>query len=262
VAASLGGALVSTANRAIQQERIAEPRRLRGKWNISPLWEAKILLGVLKQRGLAGKGLVQAFEKWAPTIVGSSRADMNRLYSEQTGREMSDYILVQQADKVVRYNQLPPEAEVFRQALLKSDDSQPCRNWRVTTGIPRWGGPDVPAVYRVGLNVRVDKATGSEHSSVVPALVAERNSTLPTEKMRPLASERQLLDMRDSNALLSTNELASLTGFKPKTIRRWVSRRLLNYIRVGNRFRFRAAAVELFLAQREVLKSRRNAFDG
>ena len=43
-------------------------------------------------------------------------------------------------------------------------------------------------------------------------------------------------------------------GFKPKTIRRWVSRRLLNYIRVGNQFRFRAVAVELFLAQREVRK--------
>jgi excisionase family DNA binding protein len=62
------------------------------------------------------------------------------------------------------------------------------------------------------------------------------------------------VDLRDSNALLSTNELASLIGFKPKTIRRLVSRRLLNYIRVGNQFRFRAAAVELFLAQREVHK--------
>ena len=54
--------------------------------------------------------------------------------------------------------------------------------------------------------------------------------------------------MKDGGALLSTNELASLGGFKPKTIRRWVSRRPLNYIRVGNQFRFRAAAVELLLA--------------
>jgi len=53
---------------------------------------------------------------------------------------------------------------------------------------------------------------------------------------------------------LSTNELATLTGFKPKTIRRWVSRKLLSYILVGNRLRFRLAAVELFLAQREVRK--------
>ena len=92
----------------------AEHRRSRGKWSVSPLWEAKILLGVLRQQGLAGKGLVKAFEKWAPRIAGCSRAEMNRVYCEQTGRAMSDYILVQQADKAVRYNQLPPEAEVVR----------------------------------------------------------------------------------------------------------------------------------------------------
>src|SRR5260370_33729187 len=33
-----------------------EHRRSRGKWSVSPLWEAKILLGVLRQQGLAGKG--------------------------------------------------------------------------------------------------------------------------------------------------------------------------------------------------------------
>lgn len=89
-----------------------------------PVWEAKILLGVLRQQGLAGKGLVKAFEKWAPRVVGRSRAEMNRVYREQTGREMSDYILVQQADKVVRYNQLPPEAEVVRSALLSANLSR------------------------------------------------------------------------------------------------------------------------------------------
>jgi len=67
-------------------------------------------------------------------------------------------------------------------------------------------------------------------------------------------SKQHLLDEHDPNVLLSTNELASLTGFRPKTIRRWVSRKLLNYIRVGNRLRFRLASVELFLAQREVRK--------
>jgi excisionase family DNA binding protein len=67
-------------------------------------------------------------------------------------------------------------------------------------------------------------------------------------------SKLRLLDEHDPNVLLSTNELASLTGFTPKTIRRWVSRRLLNYLLVGNRLRFRLAAVELFLAQREVRK--------
>jgi excisionase family DNA binding protein len=68
------------------------------------------------------------------------------------------------------------------------------------------------------------------------------------------SSKQHRLDDHDPNVLLSTNELASLTGFRPKTIRRWVSRKLLNYIRVGNRLRFRLAAVELFLAQREVRK--------
>jgi excisionase family DNA binding protein len=256
---------VSTANQVVQQARIAEARRVRGKWNISPLWEAKILLGVLRQQGLAGKGLVQAFEKWAPAIVGSSRADMNRLYSEQTGREMSDYILVQQADKVVRYNQLPPEAEVFRQALLKSGsshNSERSRDGRIAVnGIASRGEPDVPPFHRARLDVGTDRARVSKASGVVPGLVAVRNHTfVPARnpasngKVRSPASERQLLALRDSNALLNTNELASLIGFKPKTIRRWVSRRLLDYIRVGNQFRFRAAAVELFLAQREVHK--------
>jgi excisionase family DNA binding protein len=69
-----------------------------------------------------------------------------------------------------------------------------------------------------------------------------------------LRSKQRLLDEHDPNVLLSTNELASLIGFRPKTIRRWVSRKLLNYLLVGNRLRFRLAAVELFLAQREVRK--------
>jgi len=144
---------------------------------------------------------------------GRSRAEMNRVYRAQTGREMSDYILVQQADKVVRYNQLPPEAEVVRRALLSPDSS------------------------------RVNGYNQSEQ--------AEN----PAETKGAFRSSKQhRLDDHDPNVLLSTNELASLTGFRPKTIRRWVSRKLLNYIRVGNRLRFRLAAVELFLAQREVRK--------
>jgi len=58
----------------------AEHGRSRGRWSVSPLWEGKILLGVLREKGLAGKGLVSAFEKWAPTVAGCSRADMNRVY--------------------------------------------------------------------------------------------------------------------------------------------------------------------------------------
>jgi excisionase family DNA binding protein len=191
----------------------AEHRRLRGKWSVSPLWEAKILLGVLREQGLAGKGLVKAFEKWALRIAGCSRAEMNRVYCEQTGREMSDYILVQQADKAVRYNQLPPEAEVVRRTVLSSD------------------------TFRLDDHIQPEQAKD------------------PSEVKAPLGwSKQRLLDELDPNVLLSTNELASLTGFKPKTIRRWVSRKLLNYILIGNRLRFRLAAVELFLAQREVRK--------
>src|SRR5882762_6981659 len=70
---------------------------------------------------ISRKGLVKAFEKWAPRIAGCSRAEMNRVYCQQTGREMSDYILLQRADKAVRYNQLPPEAEVVRRTVLSSD---------------------------------------------------------------------------------------------------------------------------------------------
>src|SRR5487761_208813 len=96
-----------------------ESRRVHGKWGVSPLREAGTLLGLLKREGLAGKGLIEAFEKWAPRIVGASRADMSQLYHEQTGRDLSDYILLQKADKVVRYSQIPPGAEVFRQIILR-----------------------------------------------------------------------------------------------------------------------------------------------
>ena len=126
---------------------------------------------------------------------------------------MSDYILVQQADKVVRYRQLPPEADLVRRTVLGSD--------------PFSGN----------------------------AALQLKQAENPWERKGSLRWSKQcLIDEHDSNVLLSTNELASLTGFRPKTIRRWVSRKLLNYIRVGNRLRFRLAAVELFLAQREVRK--------
>ena len=189
-----------------------ERRRSRGRWSVSPLWEGKMLLGVLRQQGLAGKGLVLAFEKWAPRVAGCSRAEMDRVYREQTGRDMSDYILLQQADKVVRYNQLPPEAEVVRRTLNSNS-------------------------FHVNDPIEPNRSENS----------FERKPSLRWSKQR-------LIDEHDPNVLLSTNELASLTGFRAKTIRRWVSRKLLNYIRVGNRLRFRLAAVELFLAQREVRK--------
>ncbi len=235
-----------TAIEGVQAER----RRTRGKWSVSPLWEAKILLGVLKQQGLAGKGLIEAFEKWAPRVAGSSRADMSRLYREQTGRELSDYILVQQADKVVRYNQLPPDAEVVRRALLNSSSSPASEATSICS-----------ARFKARLNLGMGSAAALETSGDVSgiaegqACVQPRKTENGAKKRETLtASKQHLLDNHDPNVLLSTNELATLIGFRPKTIRRWVSRRFLSYIRVGNRFRFRLAAVELFLAQREVRK--------
>ena len=222
----VGGAVVRTENEAMPQRGTAEPRRLRGRWSVSPLWEGKILLGVLREQGLAGKGLVEAFEKWAPRIVGASRADMNRVYYEQTGREMSDYILVQQADKAVRYKQLPSEAEDFRRALASSHGSE---NNSATPSVCSVSAEQRDTILSVR-NTVVEQGTGLFGSGPV------------------------LLGARHSNALLSTNQLADLTGFAPKTIRRWASRRLLNFIRVGNQFRFRPAAVELFLMEREVRK--------
>jgi excisionase family DNA binding protein len=232
------------------EEAAAERHHRRGKWRVSPLWEAKILLGVLKQQGLAGKGLVEAFEKWAPRIAGSSRAKMSKLYREQTGRELSDYILVQQADKVVRYNQFPPDAEVVRRALLSSRSSPASE-----------ATSDVSTRLKARLNPGTESAAALETLSGVSRITAGRISVRPREaengaRKREILtpSKQHLLDNYDPNVLLSTNELAILIGFRPKTIRRWVSRKLLNYIRVGNRFRFRLAAVELFLAQREVRK--------
>ena|GEM_PF-1792359 len=198
-------------------------------------------------------------------LPSSSRRDMNRLYRQQTGREMSDYILVQQADKVVRYSQLPPEADVFRHALLnlrrsassESDTGQPV----ALSAAPSEGDSELPVPFRVRLKVTTREPNPMDTPSRPsgPAPVESYGSranvqTMVKKKDALLGTDPHLFESRDSNVLLSTNELANLTGFKPKTIRRWVSRKLLNYIRVGNRFRFRPAAVKLFLAQREVRK--------
>jgi hypothetical protein len=91
--------------------------RVRGDWSVSPLREAKTLIAVLKQEGIAGAGLIKAFEKWAPKILGYSRADMDVMYRAQTGKPLSDYILLQQADKVCRYNGFGPEKEMFKKAI-------------------------------------------------------------------------------------------------------------------------------------------------
>lgn len=243
------------------QGATVERNRARGNWSVSPLWEAKILLGVLKEQGLAGKGLLRAFEKWAPTIARTSRSAMSRVYRQQTGREMSDYILAQLADKVVRYNQLPPEADVVRQALLNSSGSSGSDEelGRRTVGIGnrRESASGLPTSAQTHLQGWTK--SGSVRRLPIGSSATMRHRAPHTSGKNVAAEEgsvltlnQRLLDDNDPNVLLSTNEVANLTGFRPKTIRRWVSRKLLNYIRVGNRLRFRLAAVELFLRQREV----------
>jgi excisionase family DNA binding protein len=242
-----------------------ERGRARGNWNVSPLWEAKILLGVLKEQGLAGMGLVKAFERWAPTIARSSRNDMNRVYRKQTGREMSDYILVQLADKVVRHNQLPPQADIVRRALLNSSGlcgSEEERSERIArSGKLRDIESDPRISPKVHLQIGRKSVTahrspsGSSEVATGRANAAQISARNPTDANLNLAALKQrLLNNHDPNVLLSTNEVASLTGFRPKTIRRWVSHKLLNYIRVGNRLRFRLAALELFLGQHEICR--------
>ena len=118
-----------------------------------------------------------------------------------------------------------------------------------------------------GVRLELAKCVTSQNSeddmfrSGARALRPERRAARPSSENavfakipESLAARPDLIGSRLSNALLSTNELADLIGFAPKTIRRWASRRLLNFIRVGNQFRFRPAAVELFLAQREIRK--------
>ena len=159
---------------------------------------------------------------------------MSRLYREQTGRELSDYILVQQADKVVRYNQFPPDAEFVRRAVLNSCSSPASE-----------ATSDFSARFKARLNFGAGSSAALETSGDVSGIAEGRARVQPRKtkngaKKREIvtASKQHLLDNHDPNVLLSTNELATLIGFRPKTIRRWVSRKILSYIRVGNRCSF------------------------
>ena len=226
---------------------------------MSPLREAKVLLGVLREQGLAGKGLVRAFDKWAPKLTSSSRTEVAMVYRAQTGREITDYILTQLADKVVRYYQLPPEADVMRRAVSNSNIPS-----EAGTLAKRQTGQQNRTCWPAGRPPRPRSHGGSHRGQVSDSLlepvtdnrsIADGVKCDPTEKRgSAMGVMQRLLDRHDPNLLLTTNEVARLTGFRPKTIRRWVSHKLLNHIRVGNRLRFRLAAVELFLAQREVSK--------
>jgi len=95
-----------------------------GRWSVSPLREAGYLLGVLRQYGLAGQGLITAFEKWSPRLLGYSRKDFAAQYRQQTGRELGDEILIQKADKIVRSGGLGPEAETLRWQFMKGKKRQ------------------------------------------------------------------------------------------------------------------------------------------
>ena len=121
---------------------------------------------------IAGKGLVQAFEKWVPKVIGCPLIGIDRVYYEQTGRELSDYILLQQADKTVRYNQLPPEAEIVRAAVQNPD------------------------------------AICGEPPSESKKMRQQNEELLVPKQLR--------LDKLDPSVLLSTVEVANLTGFRPK----------------------------------------------
>ena len=96
---------------------MAEARIVRARWSTSPHREAKTMLVVLQQEGLRGKGLIEAFEKNCVRYLGYTRADMAKLYHQQTGRDLSDYILIQKADKVVRTNELVAERVVLRRTV-------------------------------------------------------------------------------------------------------------------------------------------------
>lgn len=178
----LGDDSIGTSGRAVA----LKSRRLNGKWRYSPLREAGTLLGVLKQEGLTGKGLVSAFERWLPRILGLSRADVNRLYREQTGREMPDEILIQKADKIVRYKQLPREAEVFRQIIAKGRES--CKVHESTSRVmapqkcAKCG--QGTAMYKV--RVEIKSAVGSRDATVI---VVAREQGTATKRARSQAAE-------------------------------------------------------------------------
>lgn len=58
--------------------------------------------------------------------------------------------------------------------------------------------------------------------------------------------------------LLSIPQLAKLLNVSPRTVRRFVIKRQINYLRIGNQYRFRPSAVDIFLAQREVKSGARS----
>lgn len=148
-------------------------------WSVSPLREAGTLLGVLRQEGLAGKGLIAAFEKWAPRIIGVSRGEVARLYREQTGRELRDVILIQKADKGVRNKTLPAEAEVVRQIIWRSRTIGEMSDGTRKTVNRRNGAKhrrSFRALYEVHVQVRSDKR--HHDATVLVSGISERDAMI------------------------------------------------------------------------------------
>jgi excisionase family DNA binding protein len=54
---------------------------------------------------------------------------------------------------------------------------------------------------------------------------------------------------------LTSRDVCALLKISSKTLERMRKRRALNFVRVGGAYRFRRSALDLFLAQREVMAS-------
>lgn len=51
--------------------------------------------------------------------------------------------------------------------------------------------------------------------------------------------------------LATVEELAGALGLAPKTVRNWVARRQIPFVRIGKRTRFRRQSIEAWLEQQE-----------
>ena len=52
--------------------------------------------------------------------------------------------------------------------------------------------------------------------------------------------------------LLNAQQVCEVLQISRRTLTRWIRKNLINYVRIGGQYRFRPAAVELFVSQREV----------
>lgn len=66
-------------------------------------------------------------------------------------------------------------------------------------------------------------------------------------------------DSTRPRSLLTVDDVAEIMNLQPKTIRDWVSRRSIPFVRVGHNVRFRPDAVDKLIANSEVHPARRRA---